>query len=387
MRLWWLVSRKELRDLSRDRRSLINIFLFSAFFGPIMAMAMMSFSIRMGIDDAERPLDVPAMGSQYAPQLVSFLKTRNIELIPVDGDSESGIPDQEAPLSVRFTEQFAQAYATGAPAYIDVYADESRTATPRQLWRLRSALEEWRAHIAMGRLLLQGVDPRLPVVAELRVFDTYPGTSPLEIQLLQILPYFLILGVIQAAMLVASDITAGERERQTLEPLLLNPIPVTDILMGKILVTVIVCTLVVTMSCIAFWGGSHLLPVEDIGLKIRYSLFVTTALLLMPLTFFVAPLMIFLGSFAKTVKEAQTWLSLTILAALVPSALQLVLQIEVAGWQLVIPVWSQQYLINEALKGVAISPFSWALSALGASALGGLFMWLAVRQYHDVMGR
>jgi sodium transport system permease protein len=103
--------------------------------------------------------------------------------------------------------------------------------------------------------------------------------------------------------------------------------------------------------------------------------------LLSPLAFLFAAVMSFVGAFARTVKEAQTSLGLLVLAALMPSMLQMVLQNRVQGAELLLPVWSHNFLINEVLRGETLGVMEWLLPSVGALLAGGVFAWLAGRLY------
>lgn len=383
MMKWLAVVQKEGRDLSRDKRSLTNIFFMGALLGPILAMAMMSFAIKMAMEEAERVLEIPTQGSHLVPNLVETLKRQKIHLVEVDGDIRSHAQGGEHSVALLVPPDLPDRYSNGDTVFFDVYFDESRTQADLQMRRLTGAIRAWAQQIGSLRLMMRGVAPETVRVAGIREHDLSTGQGGRAGRMLSMLPYFLIIGLIQAAMFVASDITAGERERRTLEPLLINPVSAVQIMTGKIGINILVGCSVLLISSLAFFYGSKMLPVEEIGLVIEASVFFHVAMILLPLVLFVAPLMTFLGSFAKAVREAQTWLSIVILAAMIPSVIQMLLQNQVEGAQLLIPVWSQQYLVNQALQSADISPLSWFLSALGSGALGAVFWWLAIRQYKN----
>lgn len=377
-----VVTWKELIDLSRDKRSLSNVFLMGALLGPFLAMGMLAMSLQMVIDEAEKTLLIPASGVEYAPELVRYLKQRDIELV-ASKTLEVQVTEQRYEVALRIPEDFSGKMQSGSPAVIELIYDEVRTKSTVQKRRLQDAVAGFSAQVGSLRLLARGVDPAVMQAALVRPRDVSTGSSGNAAKLLVMLPYFLIIGMIQASMFIASDVTAGERERQSLEPLLINPVEPGMIMLGKLMINVLTCVAVVCVSAAAFVLGSRALPVEEIGLLIDPMAIPSVLLVLLPLALLVAPLMTFLGAYAKSVREAQTYLSIVILVAILPSVVQMIMQAKVVSWQLLIPLWSQNYIVNEIFRGADIDSMSWILSAAGSLVVGIVFMGLALIQYRQ----
>ncbi|WP_419597598.1 hypothetical protein, partial [Thiolapillus sp.] len=125
---------------------------------------------------------------------------------------------------------------------------------------------------------------------------------------------------------------------------------------------------------LGFAAGTRMIDLGDTG--ITFSLLSIPVLLL-----FLSPLAFFFAAFARTVKEAQTYLGLLVLAALTPSMIQMVLQSKVQNLELLLPIWSHNYLINEVLRGEPLSLAQWTLPSAGALLAGGLLAALAGRLY------
>lgn len=381
MSAWRVVLVKELLDFWRDRRSVMNVFAFGALFGPLLATGMLAFLINDSLEDARKTLTIPVIGLEYAPSLQSRLRNADIELEPSSENARELVTSQRQAVVLVIPAAFPEAYANVQPAVLEIVYDEARNESQSQARRLGSALNQISQVIGAQRMLMRGVDSSVQRVFAIRRLDVSSESASGPAALLMILPYFLIMGLIQAAMFVASDATAGERERNTLEPLLINPVSTTQVILGKVLANCLVCLAVIGLSCLTFFLGTKMIPVQEIGLIIRSSDFVIVAIALVPLIMMFAPLMTFLGTFAKSVREAQTWLSLVFVLAIIPSLIQMVIQNKVVAWQLALPVWSQQYLINEVLKGGSVTLLQWLISSSGALLLGSIFLVLAVRQY------
>lgn len=376
------VTWKELIDISRDKRSLTNVFLMGALLGPLLAMGFLAMALQMVLDEAEKTLEVPTIGIEHAPELVRYLEQQDIILVPAD-NLEQRVMEQSDEVALRIPEDFADQMKAGKPVIIELIFDEVRTKSSVQRGRLAGAVSGFAREVGTLRLIARGIDPNVTRAALVRDVDVSTGTAGRGARILVMLPYFLIIGLIQASMFIASDVTAGERERQSLEPLLINPVEPGLIMGGKLLINVLVCIAVVVVSAGAFMLGTRALPVEEMGLVIDPMAIPWVLLALLPLVLVIAPLMTFLGAFAKSVREAQTYLSIVILIAILPSVAQMILQAKVVDWQLLIPLWSHNFIVNEIFRGAAVPLSSWIYSVSGSLAAGTVFTVLALVQYHQ----
>ncbi|WP_456380223.1 ABC transporter permease [Thiolapillus sp.] len=379
MKAWMIVSRKELKDLFRDRRTMANILLLGALLGPVLAMGVLLLAVKMVTDEAQKTIELPVQGAEYAPQLLDYLRSSKIRVAAAVDNPEAAVRAQEVDAVLVIDPGFPQQLREGRPAQLLLMSDHSRTKTNIVKRRIEAAIDGYAAAVGNLRLSLRGVDPSITQVMVLHDRDLSKKGS--GAQMLAFLPYLLIIGIMQAAMVVAADLTAGERERQSLEPLMANPVAPEQFMSGKLAANFLISLAVLSLSLAGFAVGTRVVDLGETG--ITFSLLSIPILLvfLSPLAFFFAALMSFVGAFARTVKEAQTYLSLLVLAALTPSMIQMVLQSKVQGMELLLPVWSHNYLINEVLRGEQLGLTQWLLPSAGALLVGGLFALLAGRLY------
>ncbi|BAO45731.1 ABC transporter permease [Thiolapillus brandeum] len=379
MKPWFIVFRKELKDLSRDRRTMTNILVLGALLGPVLAMGLLMLTMKMVADEAEKTIRLPVQGAQYAPVLLDYLAYSRIQVDEPVEDPAGAVRSQEVEAVLEIPPDFGERLRQGRPAELTLISDHSRTRARIARSRIESAIQGYSSAIGSLRLSLRGIDPVISQVITLHDQDLSPDGGAAA--LLSFLPYLLIIGIMQAAMVVAADLTAGERERQSLEPLMANPVAPEQIMAGKLATNVLVSLAVLLLSLGGFALGSRMVDIGEAGLN--FSLWSIPLLLtfLAPLAFMFAALMSFVGAFARTVKEAQTYLSLLVLAALMPSMLQMVLQSRVQGSQLLLPIWSHNYLINEVLRGESLAWTEWLLPSAGALFAGVAFAFLAARLY------
>ncbi|WP_293680164.1 ABC transporter permease [Thiolapillus sp.] len=372
MKPWIIVFRKELKDLFRDRRTMVNILVLGALLGPVLAMGLMLLAVKMISDEAEKTIELPVQGAEYAPVLLDYLASSRISVVDALADPQAAVRAQEVDPALVIDPAFPQQLRDGKPAQLTLLSDHSRSKTRIVRRRIEAAIENYSANLGNLRLSLRGVDPSITQVMVLHDRDLSRKGS--DAQLLAFLPYLLIIGIMQAAMVVAADLTAGERERQSLEPLMANPVAPEQFMVGKLATNVLISLAVLALSLLGFAAGTRMIDLGDTG--ITFSLLSIPVLLL-----FLSPLAFFFAAFARTVKEAQTYLGLLVLAALTPSMIQMVLQSKMQNLELLLPIWSHNYLINEVLRGEPLSLAQWTLPSAGALLAGGLLAALAGRLY------
>jgi sodium transport system permease protein len=379
MKPWLIVFRKELKDLSRDRRTMTNILVLGALLGPVLAMGLLMLTMKMVADEAEKTIRLPVQGAQYAPVLLDYLAYSRIQVDEPVADPAAAVRSQEVEAVLVIPPDFGERLREGRPAELTLLSDHSRTRARIARSRIESAIQSYSSAIGSLRLSLRGIDPVVSQVITLHDQDLSPDGGAAA--LLSFLPYLLIIGIMQAAMVVAADLTAGERERQSLEPLMANPVAPEQIMAGKLATNVLVSLAVLLLSLGGFALGSRMVDLGEAGMDFSLWSIPLLLIFLAPLAFMFAALMSFVGAFARTVKEAQTYLGLLVLAALMPSMLQMVLQSRVQGIQLLLPVWSHNYLINEVLRGESLAWTEWLLPSAGAWLAGVVFAILAARLY------
>ena len=351
-----VVFLKEVRENMRDRRTVINTLLTGPLMAPIMFVILINTVITREIDKAEQPLSLPVVGAENAPNLVAALKQNNVEVKPAPDDPERAVREQDADVVLRIPKDFDKSWNKGDPAQVEVVFDQSQRDARSSVDRLRGLLDSYSQRGGALRLLARGLSPSIikPLTVAERDQSTPQSRSG---TLFSMLPYFFILGCFVGGMALAIDTTAGERERQSLEPLLANPAPRWQIVLGKLGATTTFAITTVIVSIIAFAVVGRLMPTEKLGMSLEIGMgFVPYALIAMlPLAALLATLQTIVAAFAKSYREAQTYLSMLMLIPAVPSVMLSVLPVKVANWMYGVPLLGQQVGITRLLHGDSIS--------------------------------
>jgi sodium transport system permease protein len=377
-----VVFNKELKDNLRDRRSLMSTLLY-ALFGPLMIL-LMAVLIGNLLDEAtEKPLELPTVGREHAPALVHFLEQNNVRLQPAPDDPRDAVRNGDVEVVLLIPETYADALAAGEPASVQLILDSSRTSASPTIQRARQLLSQYSSQLGALRLLARGVDPRLinPVPVE-RVDVATPQSQALI--LLNMLPYFLVVAVFVGGASVIIDATAGERERNSLEPLLINPVPRWALVVGKLLASLPFATGAVLTSIVASGALFTLVPLEEflgIQLTIDPIALAKIFLLCLPMILLAAAIQMIIATFAETYKEAQTYTNWLPLVPALPGILLTFLPVKPALWTMLIPTFGQQVLINQLLRGEVVATNDVVISTTVTLALALVLTFVAIQLY------
>jgi sodium transport system permease protein len=374
---------KELRESLRDRRVLINTFLIGPFLGPVLFALLINLIVGRELHQAERALPVVVIGAEHAPNLVAALRQAGLAPLPAIADPEAAVREQRAELVLRIPPSFAADWSRGNSAQLELIYDSSRREGGAQIQRLKSIINGYVQRTGAMRLMARGLSPALasPVLIAERDQATPQSRGAL---LFAMLPYMLVFAAFFGGMFLAIDATAGERERQSLEPLLINPVPRWQILLGKVLATSAFSLASVCLSLAAFALAGRWLPTERLGMTIELGWrFVTVVLpVMLPLVLMLSVLQTLVAAFARSFREAQTQLSLLQLLPMIPSMLLVVMPFRTQLWMFALPILGQQLTIMRALRGELVTaPQLWLCAA--ATLLAAALAFAIARRIYD----
>ncbi len=374
---------KEVTENLRDRKTLVNALVMGPLLGPILFAAMMGFIITKQIKSAEKPLEVPVVGAEHAPNLVGWLQRQGVVVLPAPAEAEAAVRDRTSRAVLIIPSAYASHWRKGETAQVEVLFDSSDQDSRAPVSRLNGLLESYgRQHSAL-RLTVRGLHASLlqPVVVSER---DLASTQQRAGQLLSFLPYLLVLGAFLGGMYLAIDTTAGERERQSLEPLLVNPATRAQIVLGKLGATFSFAMASMMLSLIAFAIAFQYIPLDKLGMKVDFGLplILRAGLLMVPLVMVFAALQTIVAAYAKSYREAQTYLSLLMLLPMLPSIILMINPMKGELWMSAVPLLSQNVLIMALARGETVSLASFAMSFGATLALALGLVWVAVRIYH-----
>lgn len=373
---------KEVLDHVRDRRTLITS-LFYPLLGPLIVILIFTVIGQMVTERTEKPLELPVMGAEQAPELVAFLRQSNVEVQPAPSDPHTAVKHGDVDVVLIIPPAYGAALQAGRPAIVQLVMDESRDAASVTVRRTRGLLQRYSDEIGALRLLARGVSPL--VVHALTVEDVDVATSESRAaNFLNLLPYFIIFAIFSGGAGLAVDTTAGERERGSLEPLLINPVPRRDFVVGKLLATLLITMVAVLETLLAFALVLNLVPLgQTFGVHLSFSAtaIVLIFLLTLPMMLLAGALQMIVATASRGVKEAQTYLQLIPLVPALPGLVLAFLPTKPTFWNMAVPTFGQQLLINQVMRNEPVDLRYVALSAATTLAVGVVLLLIAIRLY------
>ena len=382
MRPALVVFLKECRESLRDRRVLMNTLLVGPLIGPLLFLVLMRLVVGRELEKAERSLPVVVIYAERAPELIAALRQMGMEQRPAVPDVELAVREQRIDLALRIGAGYAADWRAGRPAEVELIYDSSRREGGSDVERLRSMLDNYSHRNGMLRLLARGLSPG--IVSSVMVASRDQATPQARGALLfAMLPYMLVLTIFIGGIWLATDSTAGERERQSLEPLLINPVPRDRILLGKLLATASFSMASLFLGLLAFVIAGHFMPTEQLGMSLALGPhFVLVALpVLAPLVLLICVAQILIAAFARSVREAQTYLGLAQLVPLIPSVILSVLPVKAQLWMYAVPLLGQQLTLMRLLRAEPVPLLALALAGLVTLLAAVVVFNLARRVY------
>ena len=364
----WIVFVKEVRDALRDRRTLLAVVLSSVVMGPLLLFGL-SVLVASSEERAESR-QVMVAGIEHAPSLRNFLERQTLQVNAAPADFERQLVERRlADPVVVVSPGFENALARGERPLLEVVTSSANTRAAAGMRRVQRALHAFNQEIAIQRLTYRGVGPAMLEGAQIEERDLADPRARAA-QLTGIVPFFVLMAVLYGALNAALDTTAGERERGSLEPLLMTPASRLALVIGKWGAVASVGMLIAVLSCLSFLPAQSLMRSETLAALFRFGLREAGLFLalLLPLAATLSALMMAIAVRCKTFKEAQASNTVVIL---VVSLLPMATLFNESGeqpWHLWLPALAQVTLMGRVLRGDAFVAAD-LLVPLGVAAL------------------
>ena len=384
-----VVLRKELVDGLRDRRSLISVL------APLALLPLMLFvAMNQASESVERArqIKVPVIGAEHARELTEWLDQQaGIELEQGPDQPREAVRNGDVDFVLVIPEDFGKRFAGSETAEVEIILEGMDRSLDRAVSRVRDLIRTYGQGIADRRLVVRGISPEVarPVRVETIELATQQQRTA---RLINFMPLILVMGIFVGGLQVAIDSTAGERERGSLEPLLVIPVPRLSIIGGKWLAATAFSLASAVLTAALMGIGLEYSPLQRLGLRLDLDAGVMALMVaaIVPLAFSVTALQMVVATLARSYKEAQSYVSFLMLLPMLPLALTMNSPIEDATWRLLVPVLAQQQLIQGAIGGEGVALVDFVVTVLVAVAFAGVCLWLTsdlFRRERIVFGR
>lgn len=379
----FVVFRKEVMDNLRDRRSIFSA-LASSLVGPLI-LILMIFVLGKSIfgDRLLIPFDLPVIGAENAPELIQFMEQNGAQIRSAPANPQAAVRNGDADVVLIIPEGFREDFSRGRPATVQMVLDSTRQSTISSIQRLRDLLNTYNQQIAVLRLIARGINPVMITPLAVENIDlATPQTQALIF--LNMMPYFIVLVVFLGGMYVVIDTTAGERERGSLEPLLINPVARWEFVIGKLAASWPFAILTLLINLLAFAVAFNAFPLEDyIGIQLSIDLVALgwIFIIALPMILLASALQMIIATFTRSFKEAQTYVAFLPLIPALPGIGLAFLPVKATLWTMMIPTFGQQLLINQLMRDEPVSLINAVVSAFVTIFLSLGLIFIAIRLY------
>jgi sodium transport system permease protein len=382
MSFWYCafaVFRKEWMDALRDRRTLLVVLASSVLLGPLLLLALSTLVADLEARSEQR--EVVVAGIEHAPGLKNYLErqTWQVKVAPANYETllrgaRLGEPVLVVPAG------FEAALFSGEVPELLLVSDsanaQSQSGVPRVVGLLRGYMQE---RVSLS-LALRGVSPELLAPLTVQERDL-AGTQTRAAQFTSMLAFFVLLAVVSGALNAALDSTAGERERGSLEPLLMNPVTAVALVVGKWGAVAAISMLIAVLSCLSFLPGQWLLRSDRLQAMFQFD-WMEVGLFLVVLLPFAAAASAVLMAVAircKSFKEALANSTVVVTAVTLLPLVSVFNQTGEKVWHFFVPALAQNTLMLRVLKGESFSAFQVGVPLLVCGLLTWGSLWFVAR--------
>jgi sodium transport system permease protein len=374
------IARMVLVDASRDRRTVMMTIISAALAGPIFLVLI--FNLIASQAEKSRELTLAVVAAERAPALIDYLKRQQVTIIAAPADYETQIRAGDLDVTLLIDENFAHDVAEGRAGIVQLVFDRSRDRAQAAITEVESLLRGYNRLWGGQRLLLRGMAPTVGNPLELREVNVATPRQSGALVLF-LVAFYGLLAAIVGGMAFALEATAGERERASLEPLLMTPASTLEIAIGKWLSLALFVLVIVFITIGGFYLTLAFAPLPAVGVPFLFSArdVLRFMAILLPLVALMPAMLLWLGSRGRSIREAQANTQLLLFVmSLVPAA-QMFLQRKEPDWLLYVPVSAQYVLLNRVLRGDTLSMIDLAHAAIVPLILAAAAIWAFSRTW------
>jgi sodium transport system permease protein len=393
-----VVYRKEVTEWLRDRRTLISTVIIPLLLFPILMVGFSSLAMVM-VGKAEKEIPkVMILGGADSPQILEKLRALDtFEIVPAADDWKQQISEKQIRAAAEIPKGFQASLDTPASQTVKIYFYEGELKSSFGADRLEKFFKDYRDSVINSRLTARNLPDSILKPFDVKQENVAPPEKVSGAALGGLVGYMVIILCMTGAMYPAIDLTAGEKERGTMETILSSPISRTDLVFGKFglvlsasLATAILAVISMAVSFSAV-GKSHILKSSDAAamqLKIGLDSAAAVFIMALPLAILFSALLLAIALFAKSHKEAQSYVTPMTFLVVIPAVASLMPGVELNPQLALIPILNTSLVCKEIISGT----YHWGSIAIifGSTcvyAAAALFIAIKMFQRESVLFR
>jgi sodium transport system permease protein len=384
------VYRKELTEWLRDRRTLISTVLVPLLAFPVLMVGMVSLSTMLiGKAEKETP-KIMVLGGEDSPMVLEKLRgVDNLQIVPTTDDWKQKISEKEIRAAVEIPKNFQASLDRNEPETVQIYFYEGELKSSFGANHVEKFFKEYRDTIIEKRLSARNLPASIIKPFEVKQENVAPPEKVSGAALGGLLGYMVILLSMTGAIYPAIDLTAGEKERGTMETILSSPISRLDLVLGKFFLVLSASLTTAILSIISMGtsfyvvGRSGAMSAKDaavLQLHIGLSTVLSVFLMALPLAVLFAAVLLTIALFAKTYKEAQSYLTPMTFIVVIPAVASLLPGIDLTAKLALVPILSTSLVCKEIVAGT----FHWnyiLLIFLSSCVYAAAALFVAVKTF------
>lgn len=376
-----IIFKKEVKDNLRDRRTLAGALAYPLL-GPVLLALVYVLLGHTSSTQTDKLLPLPVLGAENAPALVEFLRQNGAEILPPPANPEAAVQAGDYDVILVIPSNYGKEFSAGHSAAVQLILDDSRAPSQPTIRRAQTLLLAYSKQIGSLRLLARGIHPSVTAPVAIEIVDIATPQSQAA-SFLSMMPYFLVFSLFIGGMYLAIDTTVGERERGSLEPLLINPAARSELVLGKLAATLVFTVVAIVETLAGFYLMLNHIPTESMGIKISFSFDTLWILFLIcvPIMLLASSLQMIVATNSRGFRDALNTLSLMMMIPALPGLFLMFAPVKEKLWMMLIPIFGQQLLINHALRGEVLNWIHVLASAAITIVVGVVLTIAAIRLY------
>jgi sodium transport system permease protein len=367
-----IVYRKELIDSLRDRRTVISMIVVPLVLMPLLTIGLGVVLVRQVRQAREEVPNVMILGGGDSPKVRAELeKLEGVQIVPQKPDYAEEISSKQIRAAVEIPAGFDAKLAAGEPMSVKIYMYEGELKSGFGAERLQNFFRDLRDRTIRERLEARRLPESMIRPFDIRQQNVAPPEKVSGALLGGLVPYFVILLCLTGAMYPAMDLTAGEKERGTIETILCSPVSRTHLVLGKFLMvlTASVATAVLSIlsMTVSFGVGKKMLQdVADrtagqvLQITMTGKAVLSVFVMVLPLAVLFSAALLAIALFAKSFKEAQSYISPLMIVVILPAVAAVLPGVELNTTLALLPVLNTSLVSKEIMTGT----YHWKYIAL-----------------------
>jgi sodium transport system permease protein len=391
MRNIGIVYRKELREALRDRRTLISTLIVPLVLFPILT-AGLGAAIASLVGKAKEEIPkVMLRGGEDSPAIVEGLKKLDkIEIVPTTSNWKDQIINKEVRAAIEIPAGFQAHVAEGKSDTVSIQNFKGEMKSEIATGKIETFLTDYRDNVVKERLAAKNLPATVLKPFEVKQENVAPPEKVGGAAFGGVIGYMVILLCLTGGMYPAMDLTAGEKERGTMETILSSPISRMHLVLGKFFLvlttSLVTAALSVTSMGISFAVLGHLHAFDQAGsdaselqLRIGIGTVISVFIMVLPLAVLFSAALMTIALFAKSYKEAQSYVTPLMFIVIIP-AVAAMLPIDLTPKLALVPILNASLLCKELVTGT----YHWNFIAIifsSTCAYAAVALFLAIKMF------